>query len=130
MRLFLRALAALLFLASYACRGPLGAPLEAFHDGRLPAAAAGFRHLEPELSELSDVERARYALYRGLAHLGLGDARNADRWLSLAKRLDAEDLRRFDASERGELDAAWRSLGRAAGDVSLARGEPAPRALP
>ena len=106
----------LLALSSVACRGPLGPPLEAFHDGRLPAALAGFRRLEPELSELSDTDRARYALYRGLAHLGLGDAKSADRWLSFAKRLDLEDPGRFDASERGELDAAWRSLGRSAGD--------------
>jgi hypothetical protein len=77
---------------------------------------AGFRRLEPELSRLSDGDRARYALYRGLAHLGLGDATSADRWLSLAKRLDLQGTSRFDASERGELDSAWRSLGRAAGD--------------
>lgn len=77
---------------------------------------AGFRQLEPELSGLSDADRARYALYRGLAHLGLGDAESADRWLSLAKRLDLEEPSRFDPTERGELDAAWRSLGRAAGE--------------
>jgi hypothetical protein len=82
----------------------------------LPAALAGFRHLEPELTRLSDRDHARYALYRGLAHLGLGDAARADFWLSRAKRLDLEDPSRFDAAERGELDAAWRSLGHAPGD--------------
>jgi hypothetical protein len=111
-----RALPAVLVLSCAACRGPLGPPLEAFHDGRLPAAAAGFRRLEAELPELSDTERARYALYRGLVHLGLGDAREANRWLSFARHLDSEDPRRFDAAERGELASAWRSLGRAAGD--------------
>jgi hypothetical protein len=109
-------LALVLAISGVSCRSRLGAPLEAFHDGRLPAALAGFRNLEPELSRLSDADRARYALYRGLAHLGLGDAVRADRWLSFAKRLDLEDPRRFDATERGELDAAWRSLGHAAGD--------------
>ena len=121
MRLFVTALSPLLVLPSVACRGPLEPPLEAFHDGRLPAAAAAFRHLEPELSGLSDAERARYALYRGLVHLGLGDAREAERWLSFARRLDGEDPRRFDAVERGELTSAWRSLGRAAGDDRGAR---------
>jgi hypothetical protein len=108
--------AALFVLLGSACRGPLGPPLEAFHDGRLPAAASAFRHLEPELSGLSDSERARYALYRGLTHLGLGDAREAARWLTFARLLDSMDARHFDAVERGELASAWRSLGRAAGD--------------
>jgi hypothetical protein len=117
MRLSARApFAALFVLLGPACRGPLGPPLEAFHDGRLPAAASAFRRLEPELSGLSDTERARYALYRGLTHLGLGDAREAERWLSFARHLDSEDPRRFDAVERGELGSAWRSLGRAAGE--------------
>lgn len=98
------------------CAGPLGPPLEAFRDGRLPEAAAGFRQLEPELSELSADDRARYALYRGLTQLGLGDARAADRWLSFAVRLERVDPRRFDDSERGELYAAWRSLGRLPGE--------------
>ena len=116
MRPFRPCVSLLLAISAGACRGPLGAPLDAFHDGRLPAALADLRHLEPEFYRLSDTDRARYALYRGLAHLGLGDAESADRGLSLAKRLDLEDPSRFDPTERGELDAAWRSLGRAAGD--------------
>jgi hypothetical protein len=103
-------------LALSACAGPLASPLEAFHEGRLPAAANAFRRLEPRLSELSDEERARYALYRGLTHLGLGDARAADHWLTVAKRLERNDPRTFDAAERGELYAAWRSLGRMPGE--------------
>ena len=106
----------LLALVASACAGPLAAPLEAFHDGRLPAASSAFRRLEPRFSELSERERARYALYRGLTHLGLGDAREADRWLTFAKRLERDDPRRFDAAERGELYAAWRSLGRLPGE--------------
>jgi len=108
--------ALVLGLVTAACAGPLGPPLEAFHDGRLPEAAAGFRRLEPEFADFSRTERARYALYRGLAHLGLGDAREADRWLTFAKRLDRDAPDCFDASERGELYAAWRSLGRLPGE--------------
>ena len=103
-------------LVAIACSGALGPPLEAFHEGRLPEATAGFRRLEPSVAKFSRSERARYALYRGLAHLGLGDARAADRWLSLAKRFEREDPSCFDASERGELYAAWRSLGRVPGE--------------
>jgi hypothetical protein len=103
-------------LAVSGCAGPLGPPLEAFHDGRLPEAAAAFRRLEPSLSELSPRERARYALYRGLVHLGLGDARAADRWLTLAKRLERDHPECFDTVERSELYAAWRSFGRLPGE--------------
>jgi len=99
-----------------ACAGPLTSPLEAFHDGRLPAAASAFRRLEPRLGDLSERDRARYALYRGLTHLGLGDARAADHWLTVAKRLERDHPDRFDAAERGELYAAWRSLGRMPGE--------------
>jgi hypothetical protein len=98
------------------CADTLGSPLRAFHDGRLPEAAAEFRRIEPEVASYSPTERARYALYRGLAHLGLGDAREADRWLSLAKRLERATPESFDAAERGELYAAWRSLGRMPGE--------------
>jgi len=99
-----------------ACSGPLGPPLDAFHEGRLPRATADFRRLEPSFTRLSERDRARYALYRGLAHLGLGDAREADRWLTLAKRLERDAPDCFDARERGELYAAWRSLGRLPGE--------------
>jgi hypothetical protein len=107
---------ALFALFPLACASPLAPPLEAFHDGRLPAAANAFRRLEPRLDELSEKDRARYSLYRGLTHLGLGDARAADHWLSAAKRLERDHPHCFDAGERGELYAAWRSLGRMPGE--------------
>jgi hypothetical protein len=111
-----RSFVAVFALVLPACTGPLGPPLDAFHDGRLPEAATAFRRLEPRLSELSARERARYALYRGLVHLGLGDARAADRWLTVAKRLERDHPGCFDAVERGELYAAWRSFGRLPGE--------------
>jgi hypothetical protein len=98
-----------------ACTAALGPPLEAFHDGRLPESAAAFRRLEPDLGDLSPRDRARYALYRGLAHLGLGDARAADHWLTLAKRMDSANPGVFSPKDRGELYSAWRTLGRMPG---------------
>ena len=116
MRFSCRSLFAVFAFALPACSAPLGPPLDAFHDGRLPEAATAFRRLEPRLSELSPRERAQYALYRGLVHLGLGDARAADRWLSVAKRLERDHPGCFDPVERGELYAAWRSFGRLPGE--------------
>ena len=90
--------------------------LEAFHDGRLPAAAATLRALEPTVAGASERDQARYALYRGLCELGLGNALVAERWLGAAWRADARDPHCFDETEHGELMAAWRSLGRLPGE--------------
>ena len=56
--------------------------------------------------------RARYALYRGLAHLALGDAPSTDTWLSEAKSRFDDDPRCLSASDAGRLLDAWQSLGR------------------
>jgi hypothetical protein len=104
----------LISLALPGCGSSL--PLDAFHEGRYPAAADELRALEREVPELPPNERARYSLYRGLTHLALGDARQADRHLTLAKRaLDAHPGW-FASEERGALLAAWRSIGRMPGE--------------
>lgn len=107
---------ALLGLGS-GCGSPAGAGAGAFRDGRTPAALAALRAREPALRELSPTEHAHYALSRGLAELGIGNARAASAWLSLAKRADAVDPTCFGPSERGQLLAAWRSLGRMPGET-------------
>jgi hypothetical protein len=99
------------------CRGSLGRGLDALEEGRLPAAAAELRPLEAELPAFDRRTRARYALYRGLVELGLGNATAADRWLSTAWRADASDAHLFDAREHGALMAAWRSTGRLPGEA-------------
>jgi hypothetical protein len=98
----------------------LAPALAAFYDGRLPEAAAELRALEGAYGSGSDVERARYALYRGLAELGLGNAVTAERWLALAWRADAADPRCFDARDHGALLSAWRSLGHLPGEPGTA----------
>jgi hypothetical protein len=91
--------------------------VEAFHEGRLPAAAAELRALEPRFGGLEARDQARYALYRGLVELGLGNAAAADAWLSFAKRSDARDPGCFTPHERGQLLSAWRSTGRMPGEL-------------
>jgi len=99
------------------CGSGLSSALEAFHEGRLPAAATELRALEPTLPDQSERDQARYALYRGLAELGLGNAHAAERWLEGAWRADARDPRLFDAIEHGQLLSAWRSLGHLPGEA-------------
>jgi hypothetical protein len=93
---------------------------EAFEEARYPAAAAEFRRLEPESAGFDAPEFARYALYRGLSHLALGDAVAADRWLSVAKRLSADAPELLDDADRGRLLAAWRSMGRMPSEAGYA----------
>lgn len=113
---FGRVFCSLLPLALAACGGALGPGLDALEEGRLPAASAELRRLETTQSGWGARARARYALYRGLAELGLGNANVADRWLSEAWRADAADAHVFDEREHGELMAAWRSTGRLPGE--------------
>jgi hypothetical protein len=103
-------------LGAAGCGGGLAGALAAFHDGRLPAAALELRALEPAFEGGSERARARYALYRGLSELGLGNASVAERWLGAAWLADARDPRCFDDQEHGELMAAWRSLGHLPGE--------------
>ncbi len=91
-------------------------PLEAFREGRYPAAAAELGAVEAASASYPAAERARYALYRGLTHLALGDARQADHWLTLAKRDADRHPAWFDEAERGALLSAWRSMGRMPGE--------------
>jgi hypothetical protein len=99
------------------CAGPMSDALGAFEEARYPAAAAEFRRLEPDTNEFDAGDFGRYALFRGLSHLALGDAVAADRWLSIAKQLSDDDAELFDDAERGRLMAAWRSMGRMPSEV-------------
>ena len=99
------------------CRSSLERGLDALEEGRLPAAANELRPLEPELPAWNRRARVRYALYRGLVELGLGNATVADRWLSAAWRADALDPHLLAESEHGALMAAWRSTGRLPGEA-------------
>jgi hypothetical protein len=91
--------------------------LDAFEEGRLPAAAAELRGLERELPKLSPHAQAHYALYRGLVELGLGNAAAADHWLFVAFLADERDPRCFDDREHGALLSAWRATGRLPGET-------------
>lgn len=97
------------------CASKLSVAVQHFETGRPAEADAAFRNIEHTLP--CDPEtRARYALYRGLNHLTLGSAHEADRWLSAAKRANDEHSAIFSDEERGRLLAAWRSLGHMPGD--------------
>ncbi|MBX3184397.1 MAG: hypothetical protein KF915_17345 [Polyangiaceae bacterium] len=86
-----------------------------YRDARYADALVALKETEPDYAELEPDERARYALYRGLSHLAVGDATRADGWLRLAKQASDRDPALLSVDERGRLEAAWRSLGRMPG---------------
>lgn len=100
-----------------ACGSALGPALDDLSAGRHPEAAARLEALEPDADRWEPGERARYALYRGLAHLALGDAVDADRYLSEAHRAVTADPSLLDGAEHGRLLAAWRAVGRMPGET-------------
>lgn len=100
-----------------ACSRDLSAARAAFREGRLPEAARSLRALEADAARFPPAERARYALYCGLTHLGLGDAALARRFLAEAFALEARYPGVLDRSERGALDAAQRSMGVSPGQL-------------
>ena len=98
------------------CGSALSSAIDEFEGGRLPEAARRFRSLETQQPAFARDDRLRYALYRGLTDLALGDAVSAERWLGEVKRtVDGEPFALND-SERGRLLAAWRSMGHMPGE--------------
>jgi hypothetical protein len=85
--------------------------MHAFDEARYPDAIDEFRRAEPALGDASPPELTRYALYRGLTHLALGDGRAAEYWLGFAKRKTERDPALLSGEDRSRLASAWRSMG-------------------
>jgi len=105
----------LLSLSLAGCRSGWELGRDHYRDARYPDALGALVAAEADYPELDQGQRARYALYRGLTHLAVGDAVAADAWLRLAKREADRDPELFDPDELGRLNSAWRSLGRMPG---------------
>jgi hypothetical protein len=96
------------------CGSALTEARQSFDDARYPEAVAGYRAIDSR--QLGRAGLFQYALYRGLAHLALGDAAPAERWLLIAKRLAEHSPQVATADERGRLLSAWRSMGHMPGE--------------
>lgn len=98
------------------CQSSLSRGVEAYDQSQYPEAISALRRGEGAWKVGSEPDRTRYALYRGLTHLALGDAHAAESWLRWARRHVARKSVLLNTRERGQLDAAWRSLGHMPGD--------------
>jgi len=119
-----------LLLPASGCHSALADAIDTYTDAQYPTAAAQFRKAEPTARKLSAPEFARYALYRGLTHLALGDASAASRWVGYAKQSADRDPYVFDDRDRGALLAAWRSMGHMPGEPAFAAPPEVPPAPP
>ena len=102
------AILVLTLLASSGCNTTVRRGVRAYDAGQYTAAMDSLREAEQDISE---GERPRYALYRGLVHLALGDGASARYWLAKAKASSDADRECFDRRDRGRLMAAWEALG-------------------
>jgi hypothetical protein len=94
-----------LWLGASSCRSRLQSAVRAYDEARYPDAVESLRGSV-------DPEDVRYALYRGLSELAVGNARSADRWLRRAWQAADLDPEVLSEEELGRLVAAWRSMGR------------------
>ena len=102
-----------LFMAatSMACSTPLSRGIRAYDAGVHPLALQHLMEAETGMSDARGRRRVRYALYRGLVHMSLGDMQSAEVWLAEAKAAVDRDRDILDAVERGKLTTAWISIG-------------------
>ncbi len=103
-------------LALAGCGGPMGQALHHYQDTRYPEALHALEDLEEDAQDFEPEERARYTLYRGLAHLAVGNAPAASTWLARTRAELAEDPERLSHVDKSRLESGWRSLGLMPGD--------------
>lgn len=111
-------LACLLLVAALtpACGAPLASAIDEFETGRTTHALRELERLARDGRCCRRDEWPRYALFRGLAHLTLGDARAAERWLMSLKREVQLNPRLLSTPERARLVVALAALGHLPGD--------------
>jgi hypothetical protein len=97
-------------LACSACSGSFGAGVRDYDHGRYPEALDELRTVECDASGWAPASRARYALYRGLAHLALGARPQAIYWLTQAKHAADESPTILSDQDAGRLASAWSHL--------------------
>jgi hypothetical protein len=105
-----------LYFLPLACGSPLSSAVVDFEAGRTTAALHTLESVSPRTGLADPGERARYALYRGLAHLTLGDAAAAESWLISLKRSVEREPELLSTSERCRLLTALAALGHLPGD--------------
>ncbi len=85
----------------------------AYREGRYLETAERLQRYELDVPALAHSRQARYGLYRGLAHLRLGEHVAARRWLSYTYDIEKTSPT-LAPPQRALLDAGWTELDRQA----------------
>src|SRR5450432_323020 len=97
----------LLMLGSAACTSSFGEGVRQYDHGRYPEALEQLRQTETEARAFRERDRARYALYRGLTHLALGNRSATMYWLAQVKRAVEANPTLLGDFDSGRLTSAW-----------------------
>jgi hypothetical protein len=97
-------------LAGSGCAGSFGEGVRDYDHGRYPEAIEELRVVECDAPTWQPKARARYALYRGLTHLALGDRPRTLRWLGEVKRALDQNPTLLSSEDAGRLTSAWAHL--------------------
>jgi len=84
--------------------------VRSYEHARYPEAMDELRAVEVDATHRGATSATRYALYRGLAHLGLGDIRAARFWLERVRQTTLFDPGALSVDETGQLASAWAHL--------------------
>jgi hypothetical protein len=99
-------------LVTQGCAPSLGGAVRSYDHGRYPEAMDELYAVEVDATKRGVTSATRYALYRGLAHLGLGDLRAARFWLGRVRQTTSVDPDALSPDETGQLASAWAHLPR------------------
>ncbi|HMI86094.1 MAG TPA: hypothetical protein VK550_18485 [Polyangiaceae bacterium] len=106
------ALIAGLGLGATGCAPSLSGAMRAYEHARYPEAMEELRTVEPDACHWDTSDSARYALYRGLAHLALGDLAATRFWFGRVERATAVDPGLLSADDAVKLASARAHLPR------------------
>jgi hypothetical protein len=94
------------------CAPSLGGAVHAYEHGRYPEAMEALRAIQADACRWSASDAARYTLYRGLAHLALGDLEATRFWFGRLKPAVDLDTALLSEGDAGRLASAWAHLPR------------------
>ena len=106
------ALGAALVLWATGCAPSLGGAVRAYEHGRYPEAMEELSAIESDAQRWDSSSVARYALYRGLAHLALGDLPAVQFWFGRVEQVLDADPATLSASDAERLASARAHLPR------------------
>jgi hypothetical protein len=94
-------------------RDDLGRGQHAFEQNAHERALAIFRSLEPDISQLTQTERAQYAYLRGMTDYRIGYRVDARHWLMIARALEKMEPNSIPRDWKQRLDEALAELNEA-----------------